>query len=61
MEIEIKATSRKTQGTGASRRLRIAGRVPGILYGGSDKPMAIDIDHNEIIHKLRAKLSTPRF
>ena len=55
MKIEINATSRKTQGTGASRRLRIAGRVPGILYGGSEKPMAIDIDHNEIFHKLRAE------
>ena len=55
MTIEINATSRKTQGTGASRRLRIAGRVPGILYGGSEKPLAIDIDHNEIFHKLRAE------
>ena len=55
MKIEINATSRKTQGTGASRRLRIAGRVPGILYGGSEKPMAVEVDHNEIFHKLRAE------
>ncbi len=55
MKIEITATSRKTQGTGASRRLRIAGRVPGILYGGSEKPTPIELDHNEIFHKLRAE------
>ena len=55
MKIEINATTRKTQGTGASRRLRISGRVPGILYGGSEKPMAIELDHNEIFHKLRAE------
>lgn len=55
MKIEINATTRTTQGTGASRRLRIAGRVPGILYGGSEKPTPIDIDHNEIFHKLRAE------
>ncbi len=55
MKIEINATSRKTQGTGASRRLRIAGRVPGILYGGSEKPIAIEVDHNEVFHKLRAE------
>ncbi len=55
MKIEINAITRKTQGTGASRRLRIAGRVPGILYGGSEKPVVIDIDHNEIFHKLRAE------
>ncbi len=56
MKIEITATTRKTQGTGASRRLRIAGRVPGILYGGSEKPMPIELDHNEIFHKLRAEV-----
>ena len=55
MKIEINATTRTTQGTGASRRLRIAGRVPGILYGGSEKPTPIDLDHNEIFHKLRAE------
>jgi large subunit ribosomal protein L25 len=55
MKIEITATSRKTQGTGASRRLRIAGRVPGIVYGGSEKPTPIELDHNEIFHKLRAE------
>ena len=55
MKIEITATTRKTQGTGASRRLRIAGRVPGIVYGGSEKPTPIELDHNEIFHKLRAE------
>jgi large subunit ribosomal protein L25 len=55
MKIEITATTRKTQGTGASRRLRIAGRVPGIVYGGSEKPTPIELDHNDIFHKLRAE------
>jgi len=31
MKIEINADQRKVQGTGASRRLRRAGRVPGIV------------------------------
>ena len=30
MKIEINASKREAQGTGASRRLRRAGRVPGI-------------------------------
>ena len=34
MKIEISAQTRKAQGTGASRRLRRAGKVPGIVYGG---------------------------
>ena len=33
MAIEIRATLRNAKGTGASRRLRRAGKVPGIIYG----------------------------
>jgi large subunit ribosomal protein L25 len=54
MTIEINAKIRNTQGTGASRRLRHAGRVPGVVYGGGDAKM-IELDHNEIYHKLRAE------
>lgn len=53
MEIEFNATKRVAQGTGASRRLRHAGRVPGILYGGAGEPQSIDIDHNELFQHLR--------
>jgi len=54
MAIEINATTRKAQGTGASRRLRNTGRVPGVLYGAGDVNM-IELDHNELYHKLRAE------
>lgn len=53
MKIEINAKKRDLQGTGASRRLRRAGRVPGILYGGSDAPVNLDMDHNELYQALR--------
>ena len=52
--MQFNATERKTQGTGASRRLRNAGRVPGIVYGGEGQPQMIDMDHNEMwqaVHK----------
>lgn len=52
MTTEIAATTRKAQGTGASRRLRKAGRVPGIVYGDGE-PALIDIDHNDLFHSLR--------
>jgi large subunit ribosomal protein L25 len=52
MTTEIIATTRKAQGTGASRRLRKAGRVPGIVYGEGE-PTLIDIDHNNLFHSLR--------
>lgn len=53
MQLEFNANKRDGQGTGASRRLRRTGRVPGILYGGTDKPQQIDIDHNELFQLLR--------
>jgi large subunit ribosomal protein L25 len=52
MKIEVNAASRSAQGTGASRRLRKAGRVPGIVYGGAE-PRLIDLDHNNLFHSLR--------
>jgi large subunit ribosomal protein L25 len=53
MQIEISAARRAAQGTGASRRLRRAGRVPGILYGGTEPPLTIELDHNELYLKAR--------
>ncbi len=47
------AFERAKQGTGASRRLRITGRTPGIVYGGAGKPQQIEIDHNALWHALK--------
>ncbi|MDD5295319.1 MAG: 50S ribosomal protein L25/general stress protein Ctc [Rhodocyclaceae bacterium] len=53
MQIEVKATKRELQGSGASRRLRRAGRVPGIVYGGETQPAVIELDHNDLYHALQ--------
>lgn len=53
MQFEINATKRDVQGSSASRRLRRAGRVPGIVYGGSAAPQMIEFDHNELYQALR--------
>ena len=53
MQIEFNAKKRDMQGTSASRRLRRADRVPGILYGGAETPQPIDLDHNELYQHLR--------
>ncbi len=47
------AFERAKQGTGASRRLRITGRTPGIVYGGSAEPQLIELDHNALWHALK--------
>ena len=53
MAIEVVAQTRKQQGTGASRRLRLSGKVPGIIYGGKKPAVTIEIDHNALFHQLR--------
>ena len=50
------AFERAMQGTGASRRLRISGRTPGIVYGGEGQPQFIELDHNALWHALKKEV-----
>jgi large subunit ribosomal protein L25 len=50
--MKFTAFERSLQGTGASRRLRIAGKVPGIVYGAGE-PAVIEVDHNALYHAMR--------
>jgi len=52
MKIEINARKREAQGTGASRRLRRSGNVPGIVYGGSGEAVTIELNHKELYQHL---------
>jgi large subunit ribosomal protein L25 len=52
-KLEVSAMPRSLQGTGASRRLRGSGRVPGIVYGGDKPAQNIEIDHNTLFHQLK--------
>ncbi|MDQ3187528.1 MAG: 50S ribosomal protein L25/general stress protein Ctc [Pseudomonadota bacterium] len=51
--MKVVANKRESQGTGASRRLRHAGKVPGVLYGGKGDAQAIEVEHNPLYHALR--------
>ncbi|HWU98994.1 MAG TPA: 50S ribosomal protein L25/general stress protein Ctc [Oxalicibacterium sp.] len=51
--MKVVAFARKELGTGASRRQRIAGLTPGIVYGGTAAPMNISLDHNALYHALK--------
>jgi large subunit ribosomal protein L25 len=53
MAIEISARKREAQGTGASRRLRRLGKVPGIIYGGEKGPINIELEHQDLFLNLR--------
>lgn len=56
MATEFTAFARTLQGTGASRRLRHAAKVPGIVYGGEAKPEMIELDHNALWHALKKEV-----
>jgi large subunit ribosomal protein L25 len=49
ISFELAAEFREAEGKGASRRLRHAGRVPAILYGGSKDPRAITLNHQKLM------------
>ena len=53
MQIEINAKKREAQGTGASRRLRRSGNVPGIVYGGGKDAVNIEVNHKDLFLQFR--------
>ena len=53
MTIEINAVKRDVKGTGASRRLRRAGSVPGVVYGGGKEAVTVEFAHKELFLEFR--------
>lgn len=51
--MKVVAFERQLQGTGASRRLRNAGKTTGIVYGGEATPQMIELDHNALWYALK--------
>ena len=50
----LEATSRDGVGKGAARQARRDGYVPGVVYGGGQDPVAINIRHNVLLKSLKA-------
>jgi len=53
MKIEVTAFPRAQQGTGASRRLRATGRVPGIIYGADKPAHNVELDQQALLRHLK--------
>jgi large subunit ribosomal protein L25 len=51
--IELKAWSRGRTGTGGARAIRREGRIPGIVYGGSDEPLNITLETKEVSKQIQ--------
>jgi large subunit ribosomal protein L25 len=52
ISFELNAEPRADKGKGASRRLRHAGKVPAIMYGGGKDPETLAISQNELLRNL---------
>lgn len=55
--LTLPAETRERAGKGASRALRREGRVPAVVYGGNEAPLAIHVEEKE----LRRQLGTGHF
>ena len=51
---DLVAEARTGTGKGAARQARREGKVPGIVYGDGKEPLAIQMDFNPLLTKLRA-------
>ena len=53
MTFEFNAKKRNDSGTSASRRLRHAGQVPAVVYGGIKPPISIVLEHKAIYYAMK--------
>jgi large subunit ribosomal protein L25 len=56
-QLNLPAETRERGGKGASRALRLQGRVPAVIYGGKEEPLSIHVEEKE----LRRQLGTGHF
>ncbi len=53
ISFELAAEPRTDLNSTASRRLRRAGKLPAIMYGGDNPPQAITLDHDQVLQQLQ--------
>jgi len=51
-KFDLIAELREDQGKGASRRLRLQGKVPAIIYGAGRPPRSLSFDQNKVLQQL---------
>lgn len=49
---EFVAEARSTTGSGAAKVVRRQGKVPAVIYGGSEAPEMLTLDHNDLLKHL---------
>ncbi|HEY8549417.1 MAG TPA: 50S ribosomal protein L25 [Vicinamibacterales bacterium] len=51
----LEAVKRDTRGKNAARRLRAAGQIPAVVYGGSEAPVAVAVDPKRLSRILHSE------
>jgi len=54
-KFDLIADYREDQGKGASRRLRLQGKVPAIIYGAGRPARSLSFDHNKVLKQLESE------
>ncbi|HUP45927.1 MAG TPA: 50S ribosomal protein L25 [Thermoanaerobaculia bacterium] len=47
-ELTLEVVRREGRGTGVARKLRAAGKIPAVVYGGHRDPVAIEVDRKSV-------------
>jgi large subunit ribosomal protein L25 len=58
METILQAERRGDAGKGVARKLRAAGRVPGVLYGHGMEPIALHVSSQDLLHLFHSATGT---
>lgn len=53
--VQLEGRARAEKGKGASRKIRRAGGLPGILYGPEIEPLRLSIDYQEFANSLKGR------
>ncbi len=54
-QIIVEAQPREDRGKNAARRIRRAGQIPGVLYGGKNEPLAVAVSAKQLSGILRSE------
>jgi large subunit ribosomal protein L25 len=55
MDTTLDAVVRETRGKNEARRLRVAGKIPAVIYGGGQEPQAVAVSPKELSRLLHSE------
>ena len=55
MDTTLEAVARETRGKNEARRLRVAGQIPAVVYGGGSEPQAVAVSPKELSRLLHSE------